>query len=80
MTDGFNGWSNKETWLVNLWLGDMLVMDQESGIAITPDYIESIVDSMVDREEIKNGFLRDLLSHSYCGINYRELAEHYRVE
>ena len=29
MSDTYNGWKNKETWLVNLWLGDVLGrMDQ----------------------------------------------------
>ena len=27
----YNGWTNKETWLVNLWLGDMFTVDQEAG-------------------------------------------------
>lgn len=73
----FNGWTNKETWLVNLWLGDTLAMDQEEGINVTADYIESLVDELVEQESIQNGFIRDLLTHSYCGVNYQELASHY---
>ena len=35
----YNGWSNKETWLVQLWLGDVLDADKEEGATITPDHI-----------------------------------------
>lgn len=27
MADGYNGWSNYETWLVNLWLGEGIIGD-----------------------------------------------------
>jgi hypothetical protein len=36
----YNGWKNKETWLVNLWLGEAFTMDQEARIEITAEYIE----------------------------------------
>ena len=36
----FNGWANKETWLVNVWLGDDLQAHKDEGEALTADYIE----------------------------------------
>jgi hypothetical protein len=78
---GYNGWKNKETWLVNLWLGDSLAMDQESGFEITADYIEQLVDDMVcESMASPNGFVADLLSCALCEIDYDELAEHYEEE
>ena len=79
----YNGWSNKETWLVNLWLGDMFTMDQEEGIEITADYIEEIVDEMasalLDGPDA-NGFMTDLVNCALGEIDYHEIAEHYKQE
>ena len=79
----YNGWSNKETWLVNLWLGDLFTEDQEQGIEITADYIEQIVDEMasalLDGPDA-NGFMTDLFNCALGEINYHEIAEHYKQE
>lgn len=75
---GYNGWNNKETWLVNLWLGDMLQCDLEDGIEITPDYIETLVDEMAT--DIDNGLISDLLNCALGSIDYHEIAKHYETE
>ena len=37
----YNGWHNKETWLVNVWLGDYFTERQEQDdIVIDADFIE----------------------------------------
>ena len=77
----FNGWTNKETWLVNLWLGDMLAMDQEEGQEINAEYIETLVEEMASAlfdGPDANGFLTDLMNCALGSINYHELAEHYK--
>ena len=77
----YNGWTNKETWLVNLWLGDMFTEDQEAGTEITADYIEQLVDDMVcESMASPNGFVADLLSCALCEIDFDELADHYVEE
>ena len=77
-----NGWTNKETWLVNLWLGDTLCADMEDGFDITAEYIEEMVDEMASAalEDGANGFITDLLNCALGEINYREIADHYKVE
>ncbi len=81
----YNGWKNKETWLVNLWLGDMLTMDRESGNEISADYIELLVEDMVDGALDRgarsfSGFVIDLLNCALGEIDYHELASHYEEE
>ena len=77
----YNGWKNKETWLVNLWLGDMFSADQEHGTEITADYIEQVVDECVSMcIPDANGFITDLFNCALCEIDYHELAEHYVEE
>ena len=79
----YNGWKNKETWLVNLWLGDALDADKEEGFEITADYIEQMVDEMasalLDGPDA-NGFMTDLLNCALCEIDYDELASHYEED
>jgi hypothetical protein len=79
----YNGWKNKETWLVRLWLGDMLTMDQEAGNEISADYIKQMVDEMasalLDGPDA-NGFMTDLLNCALGEIDYEELAEHYEED
>jgi hypothetical protein len=79
----YNGWKNKETWLVNLWLGDSLTMDQEAGCEINAAYIELMVDEMasalLDGPDA-NGFMTDLLNCALCEIDYHELASHYEED
>ena len=76
-----NGWKNKETWLVNVWLGDMINdIVEESGVDPTPDYIEMLVhDIVVDTQATKGaGLMVDLLNCALGEIDYHELSEHYK--
>ena len=76
-----NGWSNKETWLVNLWLGDLLHQQQEEGTVITAEYIEELVDDLIADSGVRgDGFIANLLGCSLGNINYWELGEHYDDE
>jgi hypothetical protein len=79
MTD-YNGWKNKETWLVNLWLGDMFASMQEDGHPVTADVLESVVQECIgdiDGKSVENGFLIDMLNCALGEIDYRELAANY---
>ena len=77
----YNGWKNKETWLVNLWLGDNLAMMQEEGYSVTPDVIEELVQECIgglDGKSVEGGFLLDMLHCALSEIDYRELAAHFQ--
>jgi hypothetical protein len=72
-----NGWTNHETWLVNLWLGDSFVEQAEGGQKITEDFIRQTVDCLHDSVQNLDPLLADLLSTALGSINYRELEKHY---
>jgi hypothetical protein len=79
MTD-YNGWKNKETWLVNVWLGDTFAAMQEDGHQISIGLIESVVQECIgdiDGKSVENGFLIDMLHCALGEIDYRELAAFY---
>ena len=68
---GYNGWRNRETWLVSLWFEDSLRgMDARA--------IEAEVLDYVDNEIGTNGFIRDMLDLG-C-IDWDELEAHYAEE
>ena len=77
----YNGWTNHETWLVNVWLGDTLNDMQEEGQEISPDYIRDLVQEIAnDGAEKLQGFILDMLNSALSSVNWNELAEHYKEE
>ena len=76
----YNGWTNRETWLVNLWFGDCFAMMQDDGVQITPDFIQAEVESYIEENlgAPRHGFIMDMMDLG--AINYDELAAAYAVE
>ena len=74
--ESYNGWLNRATWLVNVWLGDYLseLPDDEK----TPEALESICAEICNEgESLENGLMSDLLSVAWGSIDWRELSESY---
>ena len=69
----YNGWTNRETWLVNLWFGDHWT--EEGDVQATRDYIEEMIDEQ--REKMPD-WMVDLcgLNHLDNEINWHELEGH----
>lgn len=75
-----NGWTNRETWLVNLWFSDSFAAMQDDGETITADYIRETVESYIEENlgSPRHGFIMDMMDLQ--AINYDELASHYVTE
>ena len=72
MTDNtYNGWTNRETWLINLWLGDSFEPN------INADDIIALVDELFEQANIPKMW-QDFIDLAV--INYDELEEHYADE
>lgn len=76
----YNGWANKETWLVNLWLGDSFDVMGDSAQGVDADSIESMVQELIDEQVDQYGFVRDLMNCAFGEINFHEIASHYEGE
>ena len=74
-----NGWSNKETWLVNLWFGDNLSVLVDDGFTVDAAFIEQHVDEVIEHSlnAPLSGFVNDMLNSALGRVNYWELGEHY---
>lgn len=67
MSQGYNGWSNRETWLVNVWFNPESREDVEEARYT----LEEAVDQLPD-------FLRDFVSVDQ--VNWEELESHFEEE
>lgn len=76
----YNGWANRETWLVNLWFGDIFAAMQDDGVKITADYIRETVEQYIE-EKIGSDWSDFIVDMMDLGaIDYDELASHYETE
>lgn len=86
----YNGWTNYETWLCNLWFDyfdftEQLEMfegveDKDDILRIIEDYIQNSVEEFVECHLAPgdtHGFIHDMLNSSIQEIDFRDIAEHY---
>jgi hypothetical protein len=78
--DMCNGWSNKETWLVELWFGDYFAELAGEGVELDADHLQSIVEEMLEEQMPQTGLLADFVNDSLREVNWHELSEHHQVE
>lgn len=78
MDNRYNGWSNYETWLMNLWYGDYFNDLAIDGEEITADYIkDTVLDIMRNDGLPEEGFAGDIINAALNRVDWDELAEHY---
>ena len=62
----YNGWTNRATWLINVWFNP----ESKSDVQYAREQFEEAVDSLPD-------FLRDFIDDD---INWNELESHFEEE
>ena len=76
----YNGWSNYETWVANLWLEESLNEDMQLGYDICASHVKDTINNMVaDMPKIR-GLFSDLLAASIGQIDCHEISAHYQRE
>lgn len=81
----YNGWTNRETWVVNLWMDsdywssaaqDALnhcAGDRRKATQIVADALE---ESTMEESPLNDATLyQDLLGYAFCNVNWREIAD-----
>jgi hypothetical protein len=78
----YNGWTNKETWLVNLWyMFDMpyyfTTIDQYH---VEPNEMEEAVKQVAEEcealSQLPTGLLSDFINTCWGQVNWHELTDH----
>ena len=78
----YNGWTNKETWLVNIWYMDSMpeyFADMER-FQIVPselrDAIQYISEECEALSQLPAGLLSDFIQTCWADVDWNELADH----
>ena len=81
----YSGWSNRETWIMNLWLAnDETYCDEVRSIIKTCDEyeqaerLESLIRDEIEGSLEESGLLGDLLAVSLGRISWQEIIENNR--
>lgn len=78
----YNGWTNYETWLANLWIGEICA-DLQSDLNLDLDDVESgnaaatIKDWFSEvylNDAPETGFLADAVNAAVSAVNWQEIA------
>jgi len=86
-TKEYNGWTNYETWLVNLWLGESewsqdCIAEMVKSSASISEVSDKIKDYVYDTEVDTDTccLASDLLNGALSEVNWYELAEAWRED
>lgn len=77
----YNGWSNRATWIVNLWLmGDQSYYGRLCEIASSGDSLDGQAEALEDFIRFEYGdesssIWADLINDSLDEVNWREIVE-----
>lgn len=71
---GYNGWKNKETWIVNLWAGESFA---DYDTKITAETYKDYVFDMLETSgaTVEGAFASDLISLALSDVDWQELAD-----
>lgn len=81
----YNGWTNYETWLVNLWTGEYLYdiireyeAEEREDLDALADFCQEVVhDLLADSGHLpESGLAADIVLSFLRAANWREIAEH----
>jgi hypothetical protein len=85
MAEGYNGWTNKETWLVYLWLSNDQASDTQwravgrevSNVRTFADVLQQEIEEGTETILSRSGLYTDLLNTALGRVDWTEVATHF---
>ena len=70
----YNGWTNRNTWLINLWFGDIIRDALEEDCCESAENLQAFIEFEINTDVMDCSLMiRDFLD--FDGINWEELWE-----
>jgi len=78
----FNGWTNRETWLVNLYFEETFQQMKNEGWDADRDVIKEYIADFLDQHcfESPNDFIQDVITGFFDKIDFDEIVEHIEAD
>lgn len=80
----YNGWSNKETWLLNLWYSEVIIeLIDERGYQSPEDikdFMEVVLHDCEPLDSLPRGLYMDFINDAFNEIDWYELASTYNQQ
>lgn len=75
----YNGWTNYETWLVNMWYGDVFADMASEGQLGGADYLQEFVEEMLEADGSlpQSGFAADIMNAAMREVDWEDIYDHY---
>ncbi|MBN1994525.1 MAG: hypothetical protein JW953_17640 [Anaerolineae bacterium] len=78
--DTYNGWHNRETWLVNLWIDNEPYLYERANECRSASEIEEMIDEVFENEEFSSELFNDLINAALCRVDWHEIYKARKEE
>jgi len=78
VSDKYNGWTNRETWLIGLWWGDF-VDDTAEQCADMAEFIAVMKECVDEANPLghESNMFADMMSGALARVDWYDIAKHY---
>ena len=78
-----NGWTNRATWLVNLWMSEDIIEEQrqlgaELDTITLSEFIRNMVDKTLEDHTAEAAFIGDLVHDALDDVNWQEILDNLK--
>ena len=77
------GWTNRATWLINLWLNNEPGSQEAAAEAVAgggEEALREMVEESFSETLSQGGMISDLIVYALDQVNWEEIAEHFEEE